>query len=96
MADGTMHGENTSCKDGNSKCPELRLRYHDGTDSHGTSKFTLAKHIAPKYGEYVDFYGTLTFSEEQISPDNAYYTLGIRGPGKCTIHFYLLFSLQRL
>ena len=85
-----MHGEDTSCKKTNTYCPELWYV----TDNSGWTKFeTLAQHIAPKYGEYVDLYSTITFTEEQLSPTNAYYAMMIYGLGTL-IYLVILFSLS--
>ena len=40
----------------------------------------MKPHIAPRYGEYVDFTTTVTFTEEELSPNNAYWALLFHEP----------------
>ena len=78
--------ESTTCKAEGSFCPRLRLRYHNVYDKH-TTKRTLAQNIAPNYGEWFDLTGTITFSDEEISMDNPFYSMYFDGPGKSNIFF---------
>ncbi len=40
----------------------------------------MKPHIAPKYGEYVDLTATVTFTEEELSPDNAFFSFLFHEP----------------
>ncbi len=80
MANGTMRGEDTTCKATNEKCPQLVLIYHDGAHEHWRHKVTLHQHVAPKYGEYADLTHKVTFREDEVSPNIAYFALVIYGP----------------
>ncbi len=87
MANGTMHGEDTSCKNNGDYCLRLYTFYHDGTRGRDSYKTALAKHKAPKYGEWVDFTHTITFTEEELSPDNPYLTMRMYNIGTSIIQF---------
>jgi len=80
MGDGTMNNTETSCLANNTHCPELEMKFRH-VDSHerGYRKARLQQHEAPKYGEYFYFTQTITFSETEITPDNAYFTMLIHG-----------------
>ena len=93
MANGTMHGEDTSCAKSNTFCPELWYKTHYSGRERSTRFGLLSNHIAPKYGEYVDFYGSIKFTESQLSASNAYYVLQLSQIGK-SIFLTLLFSLS--
>ena len=82
MANGTMHGEDTSCKEREAFCPEFWYVTHYDNRERSTRFEEMEQHIAPKYGEYVDFYSTIKFTQQQLSPDNAYYAMLIKGLGK--------------
>ena len=81
MGNGTMIGQNTTCSESGHNCPELRFNYHNERREYSNRKIVLSRHIAPKYGEFVDLTGTISFNEDELSPSNAYYTLLISGPG---------------
>lgn len=82
MTNGTMISQDSTCKSHGEYCPEFHFLFHDGDDySSSRRKATMHKHIAPTYGEYVDFTATVTFTEQELHEENAYYTLLIRGPG---------------
>ncbi len=80
-ADGTMDGTPTPCKANNTHCPELEYSYHPiGSHTHWSEKGRLHYHAAPNYGEYFYFTSKFKFSEEQLSPNNAFYFMLIHGP----------------
>ncbi len=76
-----MHGEDTTCRASNSKCPQLVLIFNDGVHEHWRHKATLHHSVAGKYGEYSDFnYHKVKFSEDEVNPNNAYFALVVYGP----------------
>ena len=82
MANGTMSGEDTTCKKTGHNCLEFFHEFHNGNRAYIRRKEYLHKHIAPKYGEYVHMTGTITFDEDELSMSNHYYKFLIRGPGQ--------------
>ena len=84
--DGSMVGEDSTCKVSGQNCPVLRVIHYDMQDnkeySYGKTKFYKHRSTAPVYGEYFDFTGVITFREDELYPNNAYTSLRIQGPGK--------------
>lgn len=86
MANGTMRGEDTSCKKNAQYCLDV-VTFWNGGDAH---KLRMSQGIAPKYGEYVNFTGTFNFNDDEVSPSNAYFLISLYNIGKL---FCSLFAL---
>lgn len=80
-----MHGEDTSCKQNNTHCPELNFIFRDESRENWHLKARMTKHVAPIYGEFVNFTATLTFSEEEVLPSNIWYAFLLENPGKIVV-----------
>ncbi len=93
----TKIGEDTTCRTSGNNCPEFRFLFNEDGSNKNKKKAEMLQHIAPVYGEYVDFAATVTFSQQELSGESGYYGLLIQGPGKLTkysIPYYL--QLQRI
>ena len=82
LANGTMVGQNTTCRQSGRHCPEFNFIHRTVSRENWSEKAELHKHIAPRYGEYVDFTAKITFTEDDLSPSNIWYTILIENPGK--------------
>jgi len=82
MANGTMHGEDTTCKRNGQNCALVYTYYRERNNYYSRHKATLIQHKSPKYGEWVDFTYTITFNDQEISGDNAYLTMHMFNLGK--------------
>ena len=91
MANGTMFGEDTTCRKTGHNCPTFYYEYHDGIKATLRSINKLHQHNAPKYGEFVHMTGTITFLSDELSTFNRFYKFLISGPGKCFL-FILIFA----
>ena len=91
MANGTMYGEDTTCRETGRNCLEFYYEFHNGQKAYSRRKQYLHQHIAPKYGEYVHMTGTMTFAEDELSASNHYFKFLITGPGQyfCFVVFKL-------
>jgi hypothetical protein len=85
MGNGTMHGEDTTCRKYGQNCPAFFMIHHDTQYERSDGKAYLHQHVAPKYGDYFDLTGTITFTEDELSPSNYYFTMLVGGPGKSVI-----------
>ena len=94
MGNGTMAGEVSTCKKNGQHCPEFRMFYYDvDKDREYTiEKARLHPHAATRYGEYFDFTATVSFTDEDLNPENGYYTMYLRGPGKLIMLELIFFS----
>ncbi len=81
MSNNTMIGQLTTCKAHGRHCPEFRFQFHNKEREYSNRKITMHPHSAPNYGEFTFFAGTVTFTEEELSSSNAYFTMLIQGPG---------------
>ncbi len=83
LANGTMHGEDTTCRQSNRHCPEFYyvFRAHGSYERWHRKEF-LHQHIAPRYGEFVNFTAEFTFTAEELSSDNFFQALLVKNPGK--------------
>lgn len=97
MADGSLVGEDSTCKSSGSYCPELRVLHYDKTAmreyTNTKTELHRHRHVAPKYGDYFDLTGTVTFTETELSPSNAYYTMLIDGAGRSIMSEVVLLAL---
>jgi hypothetical protein len=90
MANGTMHGEDSTCKKNDEKCPHLYTLVHDTHRENWDYKTRIIQHEAPKYGEYVDWSATIRFDEDELVSTNAYFTILMYGPGEYIYIYHLV------
>ena len=97
MGDGTMDGEVSTCKKSGKHCPEFRMFHYDVNKDreYSIEKAKLHPHTATVYGEYFDFTATVSFTDEDLNPENGYYTMYLRGPGK-SIMLELFYSFKHI
>ena len=82
MANGTMNGEDTTCKKNDDHCIHLYSYHHDRTKADSRYLTRLNFHSAPKYGEWADLTATITFPARELVADNVYLTLLLYFVGK--------------
>ena len=96
MANGTMIGEDTTCKKIGRHCVEFFYEFHNGIRATSRRKEYIHQHIAPKYGEYVHMTGTITFEEDELATSNHYFKFLMNGPGQYFCSVSNIFSLYIL
>ena len=82
MANGTMNGEDTTCKKSDRHCTHLYTYHHDRRDYRDRYLTRMNFHNAPKYGEWADLTATITFPANELAANNTYLTLLLYYVGK--------------
>ncbi len=71
--DGTLDGLPSGCKNNTGACPRMRSYMRSATDrSMDKDIFQMRWYNAPNYGEWWDWYGSITWGADELDPTNAF------------------------